>query len=554
MRAPSCTTTWRRRTLTCLLLATGIITASALAQAAAPKSSNGAPVVHTDKGSVRGFRKNGVNTYLGIPYAAPPVGELRWRAPQPAKAWKGVRDATQFGNACPQVTELGAFAGPTSITEDCLFLNVFTTGSGSKKPVIVWIHGGGNVDGATNDYDGSKLATGGKLGTPTVVVTINYRMGLFGFLSHPALNTGAAWGNYGILDQQAALRWVRKNIRDFGGDPNNVTLGGQSAGSQDTSANMISPLAKGLFHRAIEQSGPRFNLFQSGATALQRGTGFATAANCSTAACLRKLSAARILQLQGTPNANGPYVTGPFVDGTVIPIQSDEAWSTGNFTHMPILAGRTRDEATFGLSIAVYFSGPPQAALTPVQYNANNSPTVRAEYPLSNYGDNPTLAQDRVNTDNQKCQLLSLMKTRADTNGGYPQYGYDFAYQSAPYYFPQMPNVYDPTGFFQALAYHTADIQFVFPKWHGGQLGVNLDQLTGQPRELQGAELVLSDQITGAWTRFAKTGNPNGPGLPSWPVVTATSPRLLEQNLTSTVVDEATYRANYHCDFWDAQN
>ncbi|MEZ5444894.1 MAG: carboxylesterase family protein, partial [Gammaproteobacteria bacterium] len=125
---------------------------------------------------------------------------------------------------------------------------------------------------------------------------------------------------------------------------------------------------------------------------------------------------------------------------------------------------------------------------------------------------------------------------------------------SAPYYFPQMPNVYDPTGFFQALAYHTADIQFVFPKWHGGQLGVNLDQLTGQPRELQGAELVLSDQITGAWTRFAKIGNPNGPGLPSWPVVTATSPRLLEQNLTSTVVDEAAYRANYHCDFWDAQN
>ncbi len=516
-------------------------------------------VVGTDKGSVRGYKEDGVYRFLGIPYAAPPVGNLRWRPPQPAKRWKDTRDATEFANTCPQATGLGAFAGPTSTTEDCLYLNVFTTGKsghrhGGGKPVIVWIHGGGNFDGATDGYDGSKLATGGPLGTPTVVVTINYRLGLFGYLSHPALNTGDAWGNYGILDQQAALRWVRRNIRAFGGDPGNVTLGGQSAGSQDTSANMISPLAAGLFHRAIEQSGPRFNLFQTADVALQRGTAFAAAANCSNAACLRSLSAARILQLQGTPNANGPYVTGPFVDGNVIPMSSDDAWTSGSYTHMPILGGRTRDEALFGLSITEYFSGPPQVALTPEQYEANNSAAVKGEYPLADYNGNPTLAQDRINTDNQKCQLLRVMKTRADTNGGYPQYGYDFAYQSAPYYFPQMPNQYDQTGYFQALAYHTADIQFVFPKWHGGHLGVNLDQLTGQPRELEGPEIGLSNQLVAAWTNFAANGDPNGPGVPSWPAMTSAAPNILVQDISSSILDQASYRATFHCDFWDFQS
>jgi para-nitrobenzyl esterase len=539
-------------------LAVGLVSAHALAHNSG-HGSGSAPVVNTDKGAVRGYVDNGVNVYLGIPYAAPPVDNLRWRPPQPTNRWKDTLDATEFANTCPQVTELGAFAGPTSTTEDCLYLNVFTTGQshgsrGRGKPVIVWIHGGGNVDGETNDYDGTKLATGGPNGTPTVVVTINYRMGLFGFLSHPALNTGGAWGNYGILDQQAALRWVQRNIQAFGGDPGNVTLGGQSAGSQDTSANMISPSAAGLFHRAIEQSGPRYNLFQTGAVALQRGTAFATAAGCSNAACLRSLSAERILQLQGTPNANGPYVTGPFVDGNVIPLSSDDAWASGAYRHMPIIGGRTRDEAMFGLSITEYFSGPPQVALTPDQYAANNSAAVQAEYPLTDYNGNATLAQDRVGTDNQKCQLLQVMKTRANTNGGYPQYGYDFAYQHTPYYFPQMPNAYDATGHFLPLAYHTADIQFVFPKWHGGQLGVNLDQISGQPRELQGAEIGLSNQLVAAWTNFAATGNPNGAGVPSWPAMTAASPRILKQDISSSIYSESAYRSAYHCDFWDAQS
>jgi para-nitrobenzyl esterase len=516
------------------------------------KKANG-PTINTTDGPVQGFVENGVNKFLGIPFAAPPVGDLRWKPPAPP-AHHALLDATEFASSCPQVTELGAFAGPATIDEDCLYLNVFTTGSGSGKPVVVWIHGGGNVDGETADYDGSKLATGGPLGVPTVVVSVNYRLGLFGFLSESHLNAeGHPWGNYGILDQQAALRWVKANIANFGGDPTRVLLGGQSAGASDTGANMVSPGAAGLFNRALPQSGPGPGAFTSGATALTRGNNFAAAASCSTSACLRAMSAARVLQLQGTPNANGPYVAGPLVDGTIIPMQAKVAWDTGAYNKMPILAGRVRDESTFGQSIRIYFSGPPQVSLTAAQYAANNSPAVLTEYPIGNYGGDAEYATDRVSTDRGSCSSHQVLKAQATTNTGFGIYAYDFNYQNTPYYFPQLPNALSPTGHFRPFAYHTADIQFVFPKWHGGNLGVNLDQTSGQPRELQGSEVTLSDQIVGAWTRFAATGNPNGPGLPTWPVFTTASPAYLQQDISSATLNETQYRTNNHCDFWDPQ-
>jgi para-nitrobenzyl esterase len=383
----------------------GVAISSAPALAGLSDIFNVGPVVNTQDGPVRGVVKSGVNAFLGIPYAAPPVGALRWKPPA-APGHHGLLDATEFANSCPQVTELGAFAGPASTSEDCLYLNVFTTNThGPLKPVIVWIHGGGNVDGETVDYDGSKLATGGPLGTPTVLVSINYRLGLFGFLSESHLNAeGHLWGNYGILDQQAALRWVKANIAAFGGDPTRVLLGGQSAGASDTGANMVSPGAAGLFNRALPQSGPGPGQFTSGATALARGNA------CSTSACLRSMSAARILQLQGTPNANAidptlnqTYIAGPMVDGTIIPVQAIVAWNTGAYNKMPILAGRVRDESTFGQSIRVYFSGPPQVSLTAAQYAANNSAAIQAEYPLSAYGGDAELASDRVGTDRGSC-------------------------------------------------------------------------------------------------------------------------------------------------------
>jgi len=539
-----------------LVLAAGVAAAPALAGGYYGHHDNGS-VVYTDKGALRGLKKDGVYRYLGIPYAAPPVGDLRWRPPHPASRWQGTRDATQFASTCPQVTELGAFAGPTSITEDCLYLNVFTPGdSRRKKPVIVWIHGGANLDGESNDYDGSKLATGGPLGTPTVVVTLNYRMGLFGILSEDHVNAeGHTWGNYGILDQQAALRWVKRNIAAFGGDPNNVTLGGQSAGAWDTSANMISPLAAGLFQRAIIQSFPA-STWTSAATALQRGNAFAAAAGCSDAACLRKLSAARILQLQGTPNGGGPYSNNIFIDGTIIPLQPQDAWASGAYNKMPILGGSVKDENGFSLLISEYFTSP-HVAWTEDQYNAANSAAVKAEYPLSDYGNNPALAQIRIGSDGQygggQCTFLRMFKLMAGTNT-YPLYTYNFTYEHAPSYFPQMPNANDPTGYLQPLAYHTADIQFVFPGYHGGQLGVNLDQMTGQPREIQGQEVNLSDQIVAAWTNFAKTGNPNGHGNSPWPEFTTSSSNFLKEDIPLSIMSESDYRAAYHCDFWDPQS
>jgi para-nitrobenzyl esterase len=528
---------------------------------------SGGLIVNTVDGPVRGFTKNGVNIFLGIPYAAPPVGELRWQPPQPVKRWRPTLDATRFASNCPQVTGLGAFAAPPSINEDCLYLNVFTTGGRydrHKKPVIVWIHGGGNIDGESNDYDGGKLATGGPNGVETVVVTFNYRLGIFGTFSHPAINAeGRLWGNYGTLDQQAALRWVQRNIDAFGGDPNKVAVAGQSQGGTYVGVNVLSPLSKGLFNRAIIESSPAVIwTFPTAVTALTIGTSFAIAAGCpgsdaAAAQCLRKLSTARILQLQGTPNASGPYTIGPFVDGNIIPMAAEQAWTTGHFNKMPILGGGTKDEGAFITGITEYFSGPPQAPMTADQYaqailagaQCVGCPTgtmpagVATRYPISNYGGDPMIAYERVTTDAARCTELHVLQKLA------PQvatYAYDFTYQNAPYYFPKMPG-------YKPMAAHTIDIQFLFNNFHGSQLGVNLDQATGQPRKLDATETKLSDQIVAAWTNFANTGNPNGSGNSPWPKFTADdSGQYFVEDIPLSTKSVAQFRADYNCDFWDA--
>ena len=539
------------------LMVTDAMSAPAMAQGAGP-------LVQTAEGPVRGFVRNGVNVFLGIPYAAPPVGNLRWRPPHPVEHWSSPLDARQYANTCPQVTELGAFAGPASITEDCLYLNVFTTNlahNGSRSPVLVWIHGGGNVDGESNDYDAGKLATGGPNGSATVVVTLNYRLGLFGYLAHPALDSeGHPFANYGILDIQAVLHWVQRNIEAFGGDPARVALGGQSAGASDTGANVLSPLAAGLFNRAIFESSPT-STYPPLSVGLSRGTSFAAAAGCpgegeDAAACLRSLSAARILQLQGTPNANGPYVTGPMVDGAIIPMTPEAAWTSGQFNRMPMMGGNVQDEGNFGISITEYFSGPPQAPITAAQYTANvtaaysgnagpggtppaypagTAAAVLAEYPLSDYA-TPQLAYDAVTTHPGACRARHVVNLWAKW---VPAYQYEFNYQSAPYYFPAMPG-------FVPLAAHTIDIQFLFSGWHGGLLGVN-------SRSLNPGETTLSNQLVAAWTNFANTGNPNGSGNSPWPRFPAQGdgPAVLSENIPLGTFTDAQFAANHHCDFWD---
>jgi para-nitrobenzyl esterase len=539
--------------------------AAAVRDARARRADGAGPLIRTSEGPVRGFVKSGVNTFLGIPYAAAPVGRLRWRPPRRHAPWRKPLDATSYGPTCPQVTTLGVFAGPTSVNENCLYLNVFAPrrrrgARPSRWPVLVWIHGGGNVDGESNDYDASKLAMGGRNGgSDTVVVTVNYRLGLLGFLAHPALDSeGHRFGNYGTMDIQAALRWVRQNISGFGGNPRNVTLGGQSAGASETGANVISPASAGLFDRAIFQSSPT-STFPPLSLALSRGNGFAQAAGCpgdgaSAAACLRRLSVAQILQLQGTANANGPYVNGPMVDGTVIPITPQQAWSTGRFNHMPVMGGNVKDEQNFSLGISEYFSGPPQQPLTadgytaavrtaysgnagpggsPPAYPPGTADKVLAEYPLSNYA-TPQLADDAAFTDPGACRARhvdDLLSNRV------PVYAYEFDYQHAPYYFPSMPG-YVP------LAAHTIDIQFLFPLWHGGPLGVS--------HPLNAAETKLSNQLVAAWTNFAAHGNPNPTPNAHWPRYVSNNGSFLSEDVpTSSTMSEAQFSAMHHCDFWD---
>jgi para-nitrobenzyl esterase len=539
------------------------------AAAGAPRSASAAsrasgPLVQTDKGPVIGFAKNGVDEFLGIPYAAPPVGPLRWRPPQQHAPWTQPLQATHYGPRCAQSTTFGVFAEP-SVSEDCLYLNVFTPDIGrlgSKGlPVFVWIHGGGNIDGESDDYDGSKLATGALYGgSDTVVVTINYRLGLLGFLANPALDSeGHLFGDYGIMDQQAALRWVQHNIAAFGGNPHNVTVGGQSSGAQDTQANVISPESAGLFQHAIAQSS--FTMVQTPLpTALSAGEAFANAAGCpgtgpTAAACLRALPVPEILQLEGTLNAAGPYfpsdeiIVGP---GTVVPIEPQQAWRSGQYNHMPMMGGDTADEGNFGIGILEYFSTP-QAPLTadqyyaaieetyrPPAYPAGTAAKVLAQYPLSAYP-TPQLAYDAVRTASTIHQAVCVDLDAANLLAQrIPVYAYMFNDQNAPYYFPPMPG-------FEPLAAHTSDIQFLFPNYHGGILGVS--------HPLNAQEATLSNELVAAWTNFALTGNPNRTGSSPWPRY-STNPdaaSILSEDVPGlSTMTSAQLSARYHCAFWDS--
>src|SRR4029077_1995782 len=305
-------------------------------------------IVFTFDGLVRGTTTAaGVREFLGIPYAAPPVGNRRWRPPVHHAPWFEPLDATQFANHCPQPPTPFGIA---STTEDCLFLNVFTPDSGDHRqlrPVMVWIHGGALVTGESNDYDPTAMVQDG-----VIVVTINYRLGALGFLAHPAFAAEStdpdrdrdadanSAGNYGLMDQQLALRWVRDNIIFFGGDPSNVTIFGESAGGLSVFSQLVSPPAANLFHKAIVESGA-YNLnTQSLATAESAGTAFATAAGCSsqTAACLRALPVSTILA-----NENPAGYT-PNIDGEFLPLSLGTALATGQFHHVPVMQGSNHDE------------------------------------------------------------------------------------------------------------------------------------------------------------------------------------------------------------------
>lgn len=475
-----------------MLFAAAVLTAPSAAAA-------GRDVVRTHLGVVRGTVGETSREFQGIPFAAPPIGERRWRSPAPASRWRGVRDATK---PAPECAQLPVF-GPGSTSEDCLYLNVTTPlRPARKRPVMLWIHGGGYVFGSGTQYSARRLAVQGDV----VVVTVNYRLGVFGFLAHPGLNDGwpvSRSGNFAIEDQQAALRWIRRNAAAFGGDPHNVTIFGQSAGGRSVCAQLVSPLVKGLFDRAIVQSEPCTQALwpaadgspddappgvpRPRAEAERQGVEVAQELGCETTACLRALPAGELLERTAAHHF-GPAFGGDLV----VPVDPARAAS---YADVPVLHGITRDEYRFSEA----FRQPP---LTADAYpdavrrwvGADDVDAVLRAYPLADY-DSPAEAYAAVLTDS------SWARAHSDLNRALarrvPTYAYQFADRDAPWL-----DGFSPAGF-DTGAFHTAELQYLF-------------DVAGFPGPHTADQRGLSDRLIAYWSRFARTGNPNGAGLPHW--------------------------------------
>src|SRR6516165_3354335 len=523
---------WRARTR----LAVAGVTLGALA-AAAPaasastfggRSAAGGPVTGTANGPVRGLTNGAVDEFLGIPYAAPPVGALRWQPPQPAASWSGVRDATQFAPHCPQPATL---FGQASTSEDCLYLNVFTPShqqAGSHFPVMVWIHGGGLVTGESNDFDPAPLVADG-----ATVVTINYRLGALGFLAHPALaDANGQSGDYGLMDQQAALRWVQRNIARFGGDPRNVTIFGESAGGLSTLSQVASSQARGLFEKAIVESGS-YNLTQAPlADAEAAGEAFAASAGCAsqTAACLRSLPVPAILANENTAGYT------PNINTEVLPQTLKTAFTTGSFNRVPIINGTNRDEWRLFVALSELEGHP----VTASNYQSMISATlgvpapvaavIAAEYPLSAFP-SPSIALGAVGTDAIfACPALTIDQSVSQF---VPAFAYEFNDENAPENF--LPPVSFPYG-----AAHASEIQYL------------MDLPTvAFPGTLSAQQQQLATIMKGYWANFAKRGFPASFGTPFWPLFNNLTQEM--QSLAPpTPQTETDFATTHNCAFWTA--
>ena len=458
--------------------------------------SQGDPIVSVTGGRVRGTLLNGGGAvFKGIPYAQPPTGERRWREPLPVKGWAGVRHAKEFGAPCAQKAD--PIFGDAR--EDCLFINVWAPRwpSRSRTPVMVWIPGGGNFAGGSHlpDFDGERLARRG-----IILVTLNYRLGAFGFFSHPALSRESphhASGNQGILDQIAALRWVRKNIARFGGDPANVTIFGQSAGSLDVSALMTSPLSKGLFHRAIGQSGTVSLAGDPLVLSHAQKRGEAAAARwagreAASLGALRALSTAQILEAEpdlarnADPSGAAFPNLGITVDGYVFPRKPADAFAAGQHHGVPLLLGNTAREVIPGTR--------PPTDLKKAIADVYGPLAARAE---ALYGETDpvhgTAAAQWATDTSFRCPAVAQSLWHAAA--GHSTYAYEFA---------RVAEGREARG-----ATHGADLAYVFG---------TLDLGIGWPRaKANDVDVRVSDVMQRYWTNFARTGNPNDGDLPRWP-------------------------------------
>ena len=472
-----------------------LCTCCALAQ------NGGFKVVRTDAGQISGSLSNDgtVHAFKGIPFAAPPVGNLRWKAPQPVTPWTGIKKCTEFSKSPMQgkPDEFGVYTREFLIkdeplSEDCLYLNVWTGARSATeiRPVIVWIYGGGFVSGGTNVpiYDGEALAKKG-----VVLVSIPYRVGIFGFPAHPELTKESpnhSSGNYGLLDQIAALKWVQKNIAAFGGDPSNVTIAGQSAGAFSVNYLVASPLSKGLFKRAIAESGASFLAGPLGGTPLEQAekAGMQTAEklHATTLAALRKLPAADLLKQNGGR---------PIIDGYVIRENIAATFAANRENPVDLLTGWNEDDA---------FVGPPKSAADykaqiASQYGAKADEFLKF-YPA---GTEAERSQINISRDNMfGAQNYTWANVQAGKN-------------KKVYLYRFIRRLPATEAFKKYGAFHTGEVGYVFN---------NLKFLN---RPFEKADRDLANTISSYWVNFAKTGDPNGPGLPQWPRYTIAGKQVM---------------------------
>jgi para-nitrobenzyl esterase len=503
------------------LLLFGFVALCLAAAGPVANTTAGQSVVMTEEGAVKGIVTPTVHKFLGIPYAAPPVGDLRWTPPTAHAPWDMPLDADQYRNHCPQAASVFGLA---SVSEDCLFLNIFTPNDEATEesgphgsPVMVWIHGGALTVGESDDYIPTKLLQQGHV----IVVTINYRLGALGFLAHPALSAESPdhiSGNYGIMDQQFALKWVQRNIAAFGGNPRNVTIFGESGGGLSVLSHVASPKAAGLFHRAITQSGAYQLSMPTLADEESHGVAFAMSVGCKdqSARCLRSKSVKKIL-------ANwGLFDSSANVDGKLLPQSLDTAFATGQFNHVPLMQGTNHDEWRFfvnPITAAEY----PSAVVDLVGPDA--APQVLAEYPLENF-DNPAVAVGAVGTD----LIFACPARSADQvlSTQVPTFAYEFNDSNAP-------EIYLPPLGFPYGAAHATELQYLF------ELPQSVDLNAGQ--------IELSENMIRYWTQFARSGNPNAPGLPFWPRYDNAGDRF-QSLVPPSPLPEFGFATDHKCDFW----
>jgi para-nitrobenzyl esterase len=492
--------------------------AVALSLFAGTASAASAPTVTIEGGAIRGTMENGEAVFRGVPFAAPPLGNLRWREPQAVAPWTGTRDATRFGNSCMQPD-----APRTS--EDCLLLNVWAPEWPVKSPkaVMVWFHGGGNTEGWTNTpvFDGSALAKHG-----VVVVTAQYRLGLFGFFAHPELTAESAHhasGNYGLLDQIAALEWVRDNIKAFGGDPEKVTIFGESAGAEDVGLLLVSPEANGLFHRAIAESGPLRRLYPTLAEQEAQCAGLVgriVGASAPSLAALRALPAAQLLAAAWADPASCRPVN---LDDYVLTDQPLKLYAEGKQQAVPFLLGNTLREGFVKMpptalreTIRARYGSLTQRVLFAYEFDG-----VRLPPPDPVYGD---VAVQYGTDQAHRCRVVLTGIQHQAT--GQPFYQFQFS--------RDLPGQTNGST-------HTDEIPFVF-----GTPALNALRLTGT------GERALSEQMQTYWTNFAKTGDPNGEGLPKWTRFDARAKSYMSFTAQGAAAGEGLRRAQ--CDlFLDAE-